>query len=137
MHRLIICALLFSLSFTIKEEPLCKPSKLFTHANFPIGTALDTEKLKFEEKYWNTALGQFNSFTPEKILKADYIHPKRDHFSFTEIDHLMDFCQENKVRLHGHTLIWHKSVPRWMENFEGNKADWEQMFKEHIQTVVS
>src|SRR6478735_5403477 len=104
MHRLIICALLVCLSFTVKEEPLCKAGKLFTHASFPIGTALDTEKLKYEEKYWTTALGQFNSFTPEKILKADYIHPRKDQFSFSEIDHLMEFCHDNHVRLHGHTL---------------------------------
>jgi endo-1,4-beta-xylanase len=71
------------------------------------------------------------------IMKPDYIHPKRDAYNFQEIDHLIDFCKQNKIRLHGHTLIWHKAVPAWLEKFKGSESEWDAMLKEHIQTIVN
>jgi endo-1,4-beta-xylanase len=82
-------------------------------------------------------LQHFNSFTPEREMKARFIHPKQDVFYFTEMDHLMAFCREHKIRLHGHTLIWHKDNAPWMDNFSGNRSDWENMMKDHIQKIVS
>lgn len=124
-------------SFAQISEPLCGETKLFEKAVFPIGTALNTDKLKYEEDYWKTALAQFNSFTPEKIMKPRYMHPKKDSYDFNETDHLIDFCRENKIRLHGHTLVWHKALPAWIEKFKGNQAEWETLLKEHIQTVIN
>src|SRR5579864_8685872 len=105
----MIVALLFS--FSERDDPGCEKAHLFEKAPFSIGTALDVEKLKNEEAYWTTALDQFNSFTPEKIMKPQYIHPGKDRYDFTEVDHLMDFCDQHKIRLHGHTLVWHKALP--------------------------
>lgn len=127
---------IFSFAFP-GEEPMCREGKLHQQAHFPVGVALDTEKLKFEEKYWTVAMAQFNSFTPEMILKPQFIHPKQNVFNFNETDHLVDFCREHKIRLHGHTLIWHKALPQWMEKFKGSSEDWEKMMKDHIQGVIS
>ncbi len=123
-------------SFIKKDEPLCNEVKLFEKADFPIGTAINTDKLKNEENYRYKALSQFNSFTPEKIMKPQYIHPKNDTYNFTETDHLIDLCKQYKIRLHGHTLIWHKALPGWMENFKGNKNDWDELLKGHIQSTI-
>jgi endo-1,4-beta-xylanase len=101
-----------------------------------VGTAINTDKLKNEEKYWQLALSQFNSFTPEKVMKPRYLHPTRELYNFNEADHLADFCRENKIRLHGHTLVWHKALPEWMAEFNGSPAEWEAIFREHIQSVV-
>jgi endo-1,4-beta-xylanase len=138
MHRLIIILLLLVVSsFTLQDAPICTEARLYEKAKFPIGVAINTDKLKSEENYWKTAMAQFNSFTPEKVMKPQYIHPKREVYNFWEVDHLSEFCKENKIRLHGHTLIWHKSLPPWMENFKGNRDEWDAMMKEHIQTIVA
>jgi endo-1,4-beta-xylanase len=129
-------SILLTMAFTVSDENQCSESKLHEMAPFPIGVAINTEKLKYEERYWQTALSQFNSFTPEKVLKPQYVHPKRDAYHFEEVDHLMDFCREKKIRLHGHTLVWHKALPAWMEKFKGDRTAWENLLKEHVQTVV-
>jgi endo-1,4-beta-xylanase len=137
MRRIPLIFLLVSaFSFTARKDVDCNTSSLFKRCPFPVGAALDTEKLKFEERYWKTALEHFNSFTPERVMKPDHLHPREDVFNFSELDHLMDFCKEHKVRLHGHTLVWHKSLPSWMENFEGNKSDWENLLRKHISVIV-
>lgn len=127
---LVIVSLAFS------KEPSCKETVIKDAAAFPVGIAVNTDKLKYEEKYWLTALRHFNSFTPEKILKPQYIHPRKDKFDFWEPDHLIDFCKEQKIRLHGHALIWHESNPEWLHRYEGTTAEWDSLLKRHVQTIV-
>jgi endo-1,4-beta-xylanase len=118
-------------------EPPCPEVSLRKSTSFPIGVAVNTTKLRDEERYWTTAMAQFNSFTPEKILKPQFIHPRKDEFNFFEPDHLMAFCREQKMRLHGHALVWHEAVPAWMEEFRGDAAAWDELLRNHVQTIVS
>lgn len=129
--------LLLIFSFSPMNDPVCTEVKLYEKANFPVGVAVNTDKLKNEERYWKPVLSQFNSITPEKIMKPEFIHPKKNYYHFTETDHLIDFCKQYKKRLHGHTLVWHKSNPPWLENFKGDKYQWEALLKEHIQTIIN
>jgi endo-1,4-beta-xylanase len=121
---------------TIKDEPLCNEIKLREKASFAIGVAINTNKLKDNETYRNKVIEQFNSFTPEKALKPLYVHPEKGNFNFTEADHLIEYCRYYKIRLHGHTLVWHKALPHWMEKFKGNANEWDMMLKEHIQGII-
>ena len=98
--------------------------------------ALDNEKLKFSEKYWQLAIKEFNSFSPERILKASFIQPLPEQFAFQEIDEMMRFCQERQIRLHGHTLIWHREVPRWMQHKHRQPKEISDIMCRHIDTVV-
>jgi endo-1,4-beta-xylanase len=70
-------------------------------------------------------------------MKASFIHPAKGVFDFSETDYLIDFCKKYNKRLHGHTLIWHKDNPAWMEKFKGDRKAWEMLLKEHIQTIVT
>jgi endo-1,4-beta-xylanase len=120
----------------IPDEVNCEDITLREKSPFPVGTAINVDKLKYEERYWTTAIAHFNSFTPEKVLKPEFIHPRPDKFDFNEVDRLMEFCAQRNIRLHGHTLIWYKALPHWMESFKGDAAACEQMMKTHIQTVI-
>jgi len=134
---LIVLILLIIFSFKQKDNPVCIEVKLHEKANFPVGVAINVEKLKTEENYRGIVLSQFNSITAEKIMKAEYIHPEKNSYNFSETDHLIEFCKYKNKRLHGHTLVWHKSLPAWMENFKGSKEEWEALLKDHIQTIIN
>jgi len=110
---------------------------LFTFSSYAIGTAIDFNALESDPVYKSIAIKQFNSFTPENIFKAQYIHPEPLLFNWTEADSLASFCQNNNKRLHGHTLIWHQQLPQWMLDYQGSPADWELLMKVHIQTVMA
>jgi endo-1,4-beta-xylanase len=109
---------------------------LYTFSNYPIGTAIDVLELANDPVYKSIAIKQFNSITPENIFKAEYLHPEPNLFNWTEADSLISFCQQYNKRLHGHTLIWHQQVPQWMLEYQGSTADWEQLMKVHIQTIM-
>jgi endo-1,4-beta-xylanase len=132
-------SILFLFLFSSFERPgnaPCDKASLFEKADFPVGVAIDFQKLLNEERYRNLIISQFNSITPEQSMKASVIHPQKEIYDFSETDFLIKFCKKYNKRLHGHTLVWYKNNPRWMERFKGNKVEWEQMLKEHIQTVI-
>lgn len=136
MRKFFVTGLLFLCSFIPKNNPGCNETKLYQIAKFPIGVALDPEKLMKDENYWKIAVNQFNSFTPEILLKPKFLQPSRAQFEFSEMDQLLTYCEKYNIRVHGHTLIWHKGLPAWMEKFKGSRQDWEQLMKDHIQSVI-
>lgn len=114
----------------------CDEVKLFEKADFPVGVAINFQKLVGDERYRNLIISQFNSITAEKSMKPAVIHPQKDVYDFSETDYLMNFCETHNKRLHGHTLVWYKQTPKWVEKFKGDKNAWELLLKDHIQTVI-
>ncbi|MGV3558490.1 endo-1,4-beta-xylanase [Larkinella arboricola] len=104
-------------------------------ASFPLGAALNP-KLLNNALYGRIAEREFSSVTAENHLKMHHIHPEQNRYDWSGGDALIAFAQRNGQRLHGHTLLWHQAVPKWVREFQGDSTAWEQLIKEHIQTVV-
>jgi endo-1,4-beta-xylanase len=116
-----------------------KPDKfLWQVANFPVGVACDPTLLQDRSGYRRVVSEEFNSITPETEQKWAAIRPSQDKFNFTKADILVNWAVANKKRVHGHTLLWHSpdGNPKWLQEFQGSRADWENLMKTHIQTVV-
>ncbi len=107
---------------------------LHLQADFPIGVAVDPAYFLLPE-YEILVESQFNSVTPENIFKPSYLHPQENNFFWLQADDLVERARQNSQRVHGHTLIWHKQLAPWMLNYQGTKAQWEAMFKNHIQSI--
>lgn len=105
--------------------------------SYPIGVAVEPIELTSNPNYRQIANSQFNSVTPENIFKPSYLHPERNLFYWDEADSLVAYCTNNYKRLHGHTLIWHQQLPAWITTFNGNEQEWNNVFKVHIQTIVT
>jgi endo-1,4-beta-xylanase len=109
---------------------------------FRVGAALNQRQ--FEEKDPRAAgivAAQFNTISPENVMKWEVIHPRVDGYNFGPADEYVAFGQRYKMFIVGHNLVWHSQVPRWV--FQDEKgapltrdALLERM-KEHITTVVT
>ena len=113
------------------------PTTLRDAFPFPIGASMNPNLLNSNAAYREIARREFSSVTAENYLKMANVHPAQDRYDWTGSDGLVNFAEQNKQRMHGHTCIWHQSVPGWVANFKGDSAAWEGLFKNHIQTVVS
>lgn len=121
-----------------RKAPLdaCDASRpLHASYPFPVGAAINTNELYPGSDYQRVATLHFNSVTPENIFKPSYLHPAPGQYDWAEADLLATFCRANGQRLHGHTLIWHQQLPGWMQSFVGSQAEWENLFRDHIQTI--
>ncbi len=138
--RIVMCILILFFSWSChqrEDKSSCEDSiGVYTFANYPIGTAINFEKLYTDSLYTEIGTKQFNSITAENIFKAEYLHPKETEFNWVQADSLVNFCTENNKRIHGHTLIWDEQLPTWIPEFKGDSADWQELMKNHIQTIV-
>lgn len=57
-------------------------------------------------------LEQFNSVTPENIMKAEVLNPEPGVYHFKPADDYVAFAEKNGLFTIGHTLIWHNQTPR-------------------------
>ncbi|MFC5410068.1 endo-1,4-beta-xylanase [Larkinella bovis] len=117
---------------------LAQPSTITLRAAapFPFGAALNPNLLKANTVYRQIAAREFSSVTAENHLKMHVVHPEQDRYNWSGGDTLVVFAERNGQRIHGHTLLWHQAVPKWVRAFQGDSTAWEQLIKTHIQTVV-
>jgi endo-1,4-beta-xylanase len=113
------------------------PVSLRDAAPFPVGAALSITKLKNSDIYRTVAGTEFSSVTPENAMKMVNLAPSRkDQYSWADADYLVDFAKNNNMRIHGHCLVWHQSLPSWINSFSGTKDDWKALLHDYITTVV-
>jgi endo-1,4-beta-xylanase len=83
---------------------------------------------------------QFNSITPENVLKWEFVHPQPDAYDFSLADKYVAFGEKNHMHIVGHTLVWHHETPKWVfEDEKGKPLSRDallQRMKDHIRTVV-
>jgi endo-1,4-beta-xylanase len=83
---------------------------------------------------------QFNTTTPENLLKFQSVHPAADRFTFDAQDRYVAFGETHGMTVIGHNLVWHQQTPAWVfEGANGAPADRDTLLarmREHISTVV-
>jgi endo-1,4-beta-xylanase len=103
---------------------------------FLIGAAINAAQI--EEKEPNAAIlipQQFNSITPENIMKCEVIHPQWDKYNFDLADKYVAYGKKNKMFIVGHTLVWHSQLSPFINNIQS--SDSLMMFMtNHINTVA-
>jgi len=109
--------------------------------SFRVGTALAPRQFD-ETDPIGTALvkAQFNTITPENVLKWEAVHPSPGVFNFTPSDHYVAFGERNGMFIVGHTLVWHSQTPKWVfEDSAGQPLTRDALLarmKDHIQNVM-
>ncbi|MCL2662498.1 MAG: endo-1,4-beta-xylanase [Oscillospiraceae bacterium] len=63
----------------------------------------------------------YNSVTAENSMKPGNVTPRRGEWNLSGPDRLVDWAEENNIRFHGHTLVWHSQSAPWLtEDSNGN-----------------
>jgi endo-1,4-beta-xylanase len=128
----------------------CKVAKTNVHdsslkdafkGKFYIGTALNTQQITGQDTAAiRVVKSHFNSIVAENIMKSALLQPREGEFRFDLADRMVAFGEQNKMNIHGHTLIWHSQAPRWFfTDSQGKNVSPEvltQRMKSHITTVV-
>ena len=125
-----------------------KPNTVLKNAlpGLKIGTAVRHEQLAYpagwdsDPTYINILKRDFNSITAEYNMKMDVIWGSENDYpagSFTGADGLVQFAKENRMRVHGHTLIWPEVVPQWLKT-KGQSENWDQAkWTEVMETYIT
>jgi endo-1,4-beta-xylanase len=109
--------------------------------DFLIGVALSQNQISGNEPDAIAVVEQqFNSITPENILKWEEVHPEPNKYNFELADRYVAFGEKNKMHIVGHTLVWHVQTPEWVfQDKSGGPLDRDSLLarmREHIFTVM-
>ena len=105
--------------------------------SFMVGAALAPQQ--FTERDTASASlirREFNTITPENVLKWERVHPQPDRYDFAPTDRYVAFGERNGMFIVGHTLVWHSQTPRWVfQNAQGQPLTRDALLarmKDHI-----
>ncbi len=104
-------------------------------SDLPVGAAVDAELLLTDEAYRRTLAREFSAITPENAMKWEPVHPAEDEWRFGPADRLVEFAEAHGMRVHGHTLVWHRQLPGWLTPDHGRR-DVARRLAAHIETLV-
>jgi endo-1,4-beta-xylanase len=109
--------------------------------DFRVGAAIGTHQAMGQEPAaMDLVARQFNTITPENLLKWAEVHPEPDQYNFEPADKYVAWGEENDMFIVGHTLVWHNQTPEWaFTGVEGKPLDRETALgriKAHIDAVV-
>src|SRR5262245_36725763 len=136
----IVCLVcLVAANHTMGAEPVALKNAFAD--DFLIGAAISTPQAMGEQPAdLELAARQFNTITPENLLKFAEVHPEPDQFNFEPADKYVEFGEKNKMFIVGHTLVWHNQTPDWVfTGVDGKPLDRDTALarmKSHIDAVV-
>lgn len=83
----------------------------------------------------NLLMREYNTITPENIMKWEEINPEPEMFNWTEPDLFVQFGEDNNMFIVGHALVWHSQLSGYVKE----TTDPELMraaMKAHIDAVA-
>ena len=103
---------------------------------FMIGTAVNSSQILEKDEKAKTLLAkEYNSITPENIMKCEVIHPQWDKYDFELADKFVDLARKNNMFSVGHTLIWHSQLSPFVNSIKSPDS-MKVFMQNHIQTIA-
>lgn len=109
---------------TLKAAGMCR-----SNHQILMGTALSAGNLL------SLAAQEFNYVTPENEMKWQSVQGSEGNFTFGSADNIVNWAQQNNMKVKGHTLVWHNQLPSWVSSIN-NRDRLLAVMKKHIETVM-
>jgi len=114
----------------------------FGVVNFPIGAAIEPASTVNADSA--LLLKHFSSITAENAMKPDTLWPSIPGTSqptatpnFLQADIIANFALNNGIRLRGHTLLWHRTIPTWLlDGPLGQTANYRATIQQHLRDYI-
>lgn len=103
--------------------------------NLNIGVAVNNGLVN-EAEYAELLGNEFNIITAENAMKFGIIHPQVDSYDFVAADEIVNFALAHHMQVRGHTLVWQKQMPKWLQYGDWTSEQVSEILYQHIQTVV-
>jgi endo-1,4-beta-xylanase len=133
---LIFLIALFAFARQNAHSQQVKTLKTAFKNDFLMGAALGSEYILEKNATANRLIkSEFNSITPENIMKAEVIHPEKGRYDFSMADKFVAYGQKNKMYIVGHTLVWHSQLTKYANEIT-NADSLRKFMRDHILTVA-
>jgi endo-1,4-beta-xylanase len=111
------------------------------HGIFRIGAAINQAQFEERDARGDAIIStQFDTISPENVLKFEVVHPRPDGYNFEPGDRYVAYGEKHKMFIVGHCLVWHSQTPRWVfEDADGKPLTRNALLErmhDHIRTLA-
>ncbi len=100
------------------------------------GSAVSDEHLKGDPALLARVDAEAGIVVGEASFKWADLHPEADRYDYGRADALLAWANARRIRVRGHTLVWHEGNPDWLEP-SLNAANAEKLLTGHIKNVAT
>ncbi|MGP9813783.1 endo-1,4-beta-xylanase [Rhodopseudomonas sp. NSM] len=93
------------------------------------------QEIDKDAAYRELYVAQTKIITTDVAFKMSRIAPQAGPKQYGAADRLLAFCDQNKIAMRGHCLIWNESVPAWVKAM--SVAERRSYFDSYIDEVVA
>jgi endo-1,4-beta-xylanase len=101
---------------------------------FLFGAALG-DVIDHDAPYRDLYIAQTKIVTTDVALKMGRVAPQPGPKHFEDADRLLAFCNQHKIAMRGHCLIWNEWNPEWVKNLSVSER--RKFFDSYIEEVVT
>lgn len=87
-----------------------------------LGALFNDERPELSRRYREVVASQFDLIVPESEMKMAAMWKGPDDIDFSRVDRIADWAVANGLRMRGHVLVWHRSLPAWLVEGRGRGA---------------
>jgi endo-1,4-beta-xylanase len=100
-----------------------------------VGCCVHAKALREQPDYTALVKQQMSILVAENEFKFGPLHPAPTTFSFDDADYIINFAEQNGMKMRGHNFVWHRSLPPWFATYV-TPQNAEQVLVNHIETVA-
>lgn len=106
--------------------------ELASAAGLFFGSAAFRSEIRPDSPVQGLLAKECSHIIPEMELNWDHLVTEKDHLRMAEYASLV---RDMGKSLHGHTLLWHRSAPLWVQHALAEASDW-RIIAGHIRSTV-
>lgn len=108
---------------------------------FTVGAAMNEAQILGTDTAGQALVtAQYNTISPENVLKWERVHPEPERYDFALPDAYVAYGEKHRMFIVGHTLVWHSQTPAWVfRDASGALVSREvllERMRTHIRTVM-
>ena len=100
-----------------------------------VGCCVHAKALREQPDYAALVKQQMSILVAENEFKFGPLHPAPTTFFFDDADTIINFAEQNGMKMRGHNFVWHRSLPAWFATYV-TPQNAEQVLVNHIETVA-
>ena len=100
-----------------------------------VGCCVHAKSLQSDPAYAALVKQQMSILVAENEFKFGPLQPTPTTFYFDEADYIINFAEQNGMKMRGHNFVWHRALPPWFATYV-TPQNAEQVLVNHIETVA-
>jgi endo-1,4-beta-xylanase len=100
-----------------------------------VGCCVHAKALREQPDYAALVKQQMSILVAENEFKFGPLHPTPTTFFFDDADYIINFAEQNGMKMRGHNFVWHRALPPWFATYV-TPQNAEQVLVNHIETVA-